>query len=368
MKILIWLLTFLPTVSFAFSMNDITVLLPLPKSSDLSHLLRPTSDGAKGPLLPKEVYSNLPPLLDDEPSPKVYSEMLHLMAIRLDPCFVEGKGPMACKKQIRMIWQPLYDFDGEIVTRDAAIHTFYEFDDNEWQFLIRAWKALPSVDVSQPLQIHPTLSTEGYSGSYWTNLKATLLEFCGRQNLTRATAMTVMNGEQVWAFAGLDVKPGALSPIMIPRIGRRIQGLIMGTSNNDEFFGSMRPPPQEDPELEALLMDSGAMKQNERELKELMSRIYSYENPKLHNPGTLDCVSCHIAQAAREWTQRSFAHWDWQNDFKQTEYVSSLNIDNVTAGFKTNHFRALGYFHNKPKISQRVINETSETAATLNHR
>lgn len=358
-----------PMTVHAFAMNDVTVLLPLPTSSEMAEMLQPATSGQKGILLPTDAYGRLPRLLDDEKVSDIYNHMLHVIAVRLDPCFVEGKGPLACKRQVRMVWQPLYDYDNEIVARDAAIHTFYEFSEAEWRDLVSAWRTLPTTEMSEPLQIHTLLSEQGYHGPYWQLLKKILLQFCGKTNLTRATAMNVMNGEQMWVFAGIDINASQMTAIQIPRIGRNVQGIIMGTANPDEFTGSMRPAPTEDPVLEALLQDSIGMKQNDRELKELLHRVMAMQNPKMNNPGTLDCVSCHIAQSIHEWAQTHFANWDWQNDFLKETYTSHLDLTNTSERpYKTNHFRALGYFHNRAMISQRVINETAETTATMNRR
>lgn len=358
-----------PLIANAFTMNDLTILLPLPRQSEVAEMLSPASSGDKGILLPKEAYSRLPRLLDDEKVTDIYNLMLKVIAVRLDPCFVEGRGPVACKRQIRMVWQPLYEYDGEIVARDAAIHTFYEFSELQWRAVIAAWATLETAEAAQPLQIHTIVQAQGYQGTYWQNLKKILLTFCGQKNLTRATAMNVMNGEQVWAFAGIDIAANQMTAIQIPRIGRTVQGVIMGTANTDEFTGSLRPGPTEDPVLETLLQDSMAMKQNEREVKELLHRVMAMQNPKMNNPGTLDCVSCHVAQSVQEWARKNFAKWDWQNDFLIETYTSRLDLSNASERpYKTNHFRALGYFHNRAMISDRVINETAETTATLNRR
>lgn len=368
-KFLFLILVTAPLIANAFAMNDLTILLPLPAPAEMNEMLQPANSGEKGILLPGPAYGRLPRLLDDEKVADIYNLMLRLIAIRLDPCFVEGQGPMACKRQIRMVWQPLYDYDGEIVARDAAIHTFYEFSESEWPLVLAAWKTLPPTELTEPLQIHSILRDEGYHGAYWQNLKKILLRFCGQKNLTRATAMNVMNGEQMWVFAGIDITPEQMTAIQIPRIGRNVQGIIMGTSNTDEFTGSLRPAPTQDPVLEGLLQDSIGMKQNERELKELLHRIQAMQNPKLNNPGTLDCASCHVAQSVHEWAKAHFANWDWQNDFQKETYVSHLDLTNTSERpYKANHFRALGYFHNRAMISQRVINETADTTALMNQR
>lgn len=357
-----------PFAASALSMNDISVLLPLPNQQENKQMISTADEGSKGSLLPRSVYNRLPNLLPDTRPDTVYKELLKVVAVRIDPCFTEGVGPQACRRQIRMIWQPIISDGVETFTRDAAAHSFYEFtNDAEWNALMKEWTANSNVEEALPLQVHPTMVSEGYSGKFWTTFKAIILKYCGSQNLIRATAMNVMNGEQVWIFAGVHVDAQlATTPITIPRINRTSQGVIMGINNTDEFTGSIRPAAMEDPELEALVQDSISMRKNEAEIKKLMGRIYEYENPKLNNPGTLDCVSCHVSQSARVWGQGHFKGWDWLNEFKTQAYKSDLNIDNKsTTPFKSNHFRAFGYFYDQAMISQRVINETAETALTL---
>jgi len=351
---------------FAFSMNDVSVLLPLPKSNELSEFIGPETAGDKGSLLPRSVYDRLPNLTPDTKPDVVYKELLHVVAIRIDPCFVEGVGPKACHRQVRMIWQPIIASERETYTRDAAVHTFYEFGENEWREVIDEWKKFSEPEVGEALSVHPKLALEGFSGAFWKNIRTAILKFCGAQNLTRATAMNVMNGEQVWAFAGVDIRKTEVTSILIPRIGRTVQGIVMGTANTDEFTGSIRPAAAADPELEAFVQDSIGMKKNEKELIGMIKRIHEYENPKLNNPGTVDCVSCHLAQSARAWAQTNFQSWDWKSEFKDNVYVAPLNITNASEmPFKSNHFRAFGYFYDKAMISQRVINETAEVVQAL---
>lgn len=351
---------------FAFSMNDVSVLLPLPSSQEIKELIGPESTGAKGALLPRNVYDRLPSLTPDTKPDIVYKELLHVVAIRIDPCFVEGIGPKSCHRQIRMIWQPIVAFEGETFTRDAAVHTFYEFDEKEWREVIEEWKKFSEPEAGEALSVHPRLVSERFSGAFWASVRTAILKFCGSENLTRATAMNVMNGEQVWAFAGVDVRKTEITSIMIPRVGRTVQGIVMGTANTDEFTGSIRPAAAADPELEAFVQDSIGMKKNEKELLSMIKRIHEYENPKLNNPGTVDCVSCHLAQSARAWAQTNFQSWDWKSEFKDQIYSAPLNITNASEmPFKSNHFRAFGYFYDKAMISQRVINESAEVVQAL---
>src|SRR5438874_8260030 len=72
-------------------MNDLSVLLPLPRTpAELASALAPTTNGVGGPLLPQALFQNLGVGVD-------YPD-LRMVAFRFDPCF--GK---ACENQLRIV-------------------------------------------------------------------------------------------------------------------------------------------------------------------------------------------------------------------------------------------------------------------------
>lgn len=185
------------------------------------------------------------------------------------------------------------------------------------------------------------------------------------------TAMNVMAGEQLWIFAGFDIENGQAKPMTIPRIKGRTQGVIQSSSQFQSFTGGMMPPPEEDAEFGKFVSDSSTTKKKftEAQIKTLMGKVQEYENPEKHNPGTLDCASCHLANMGHQWGQLNFKQWNWENEFKNIAYQSSWNLENTSKGpLRTNQLRAFGYFMAWPAISQRVINETAAVAAYLNQR
>lgn len=346
--------------SFAIQLHDVSILLPLPQNNELPLLLTPQSQKDSGPLLPRYIFDKFPHLIPEHNKNTIYNELLHVIGVRIDPCFVEGFSPNRCKRQLRLVWQPIVFTATGSTTRDAAVHTFHEFNEEEWVSLLSQWPSTPN--TNQALYIHPQIQAEGFHGQTWGNLKSVILNFCSEKNLVRATAMNVMNGEQVWAFAAFDIRDNQTHQVNIPRINRTVQGIIMRHDNTSEFTGSFRPAPPQEPVLDALIQDSIGLRQgnNEAEIKYLMKRIYEYENPVFNNPGTLDCVSCHTAQNVRLWSKNHFKNWNWGQDFTAEKFASKWNIENLTAQApETNNFRAFGYFTNKPAISQRVINETT---------
>lgn len=353
---------------FAVSANDISVLVPLPNEVNFAQMLSPQDQGAQGILIPEKIFAVLPQLVPEYENTVTYRDQLKAVGIRIDPCFVEGVGPWSCRQQIRIVWQPVLVAAQTVTTRDAAVHTFYDFDPVAFQSLWQRWKALSSGDPGEPLQIHPRLAKEGLEGPYWQSLKKLILENCGEKNLTRITAMNVMSGEQLWIFMGFEVQQGQTSPIEIARIQRPSQGVIISSPGFKHFNGKVMPPPKQDPDFVNFVADSISVKKyfSEEQIKTLMGKIIAYENPQTHNPGTLDCVSCHVAQSAVQWGKSHFSQWNWDLDFAKDRYPGGDELSNVTQGpLRTNLLRAFGYFHNQPAISQRVINESAANLRLL---
>lgn len=351
----------------AVSPNDISILVPLPEVSKLPLLISPEEGGRQGPLIPVNTFKALPQLVPEYDNSLTYHDQLKVLGIRIDPCFVEGSGPLSCRRQIRLVWQPVVVSSDVVTTRDAAVHSFYEFDDKTFWAIWRAWRGLALGDPAEPLQVHPRLRAQGLAGNYWKELRSLLLEHCGEKNLVRITAMNVMSGEQLWVFMGFEVHKGQTIPIQIARIERPSQGVIIGSMGFQNYNGRVMPPPPQDPDVVQFIADSSSVKKyvSEDQIKIMVGKFFEYENPLKHNPGTLDCVSCHVAAGATQWAEINFAHWDWKNDFV-TRYRGSGNLHNTTrGGLRTNRLRSFGYFHNQPAISQRTINETAVTLQAL---
>lgn len=361
---------FLSFSAGAMSLNDLSILLPLPSSAtEMSLLIKPQDSGPQGLIFSKKVFSQLLQLIPEVPNTITYRDSLKVIGIRIDPCFVEGEGPQRCRRQIRLVWQPVVTSSGSVTTRDAAVHSFYEFDDATFAQIWNAWGALSSGTSNDALQIHPRLREEGLAGNYWSHLKGLVMQYCGEKTLVRMTAMTVLNGEMMWIFAGFDVNQGNPKQMIIPRIQKNMQGVISSSSASGAFSGGMSPAPSADPEFDIFTQDSITTKKrfSEAQIKALMGKVHEYENPEKNNPGTLDCASCHLANMAHQWGRVNFSQWDWTAEFKNVTYQSSWNLNNVTQGpLRTNQLRAFGYFTNQPAISQRVINETAAAALNFN--
>ncbi len=389
----------------AWKAHDVSVLFPLPPADKIQNMIGPQDSGNGGSLLPREAYDLFPFLVRFVKPDVLYKEQLKVVALRLDPCFQEGKftpqtHPEKCRKQVRIVWQPVLPAAMVSTTLDTGLHTFHEFDDTSWAALIHDWKELTKLidagPIDGPLDIHPGLKKVGYDSAEWSAFKDTVLRHCGRANLVRIAGM-MLNGPLMWVFRTFDLKletqaNGSLgftvSELEIPRLAGRTppvaQAFVMdmeSLAQLEEFQARVAPAPQDDRDWVSFIADSLGFKVDrqqdlarparlEDDLKNLAGRALLFENPKLNNPGTLDCVSCHAAQTTRLWTEKNAPllgfNWDWQNLFKTTRYESSRNLTNLSVNpLQTNRLRAFGYFEDEPQISQRVINETAEVLDTL---
>lgn len=357
-KIILILISCLSFADFsqAISPNDVSVLLPLPTPVDFASLLKPEDRGPVGALLYLPAYKKMNELVPEHENDVVWKDQLRVIGLRIDPCFVEGVGPTPCRRQVRLVWQPVVFKNNKAEARDAAVHSFYEFDDVTFEQIKQQWFSVTKSKAQDDLQIHPQILQEGFQGAYWQNLRRLILKYCGEKNLTRMTTMNVMGGEQMWIFAGFDIVNGQVIPMQIPRFfAKTSQGVISSSSAAKGFTGGLMPAPEVDADVGEFLEDSFQFKRtySEEQVRAVILKAKDYEDPRKHNPGTLDCASCHMADSIHRWGKLNFPAWDWSE--------SSPN----PGPLRTNQLRAFGYFISWPVTSSRVVNETAAVIRSL---
>lgn len=354
------------------SLHDVSILLPLPQLNEWQLLPSGSTRGALGELLPLKMMSELPQLIALAPNQNVY-EALHAVGIRLDPCFIEGAGPVQCQPQIRFIWQILAENDEATSTFDAGLHTFYSVSKEDLQKLtseIKKLKAEYSLsDAFDPLDIHPLIKQQGLSGDYYQRLMTLIYSYIGEGNLTRITFMTLFMSGNTWEFGGFDIHNGEFTSITIPRINSTAQKFVNTAVPEPSWFrGGAAPAPTDTDNFNVLLKDSNKLSlQNEEEIINSAKAAFKFENPNLHNPGTVDCVSCHVAQPVLNFALAKFPSLGLEQLSRGFIYSSAQNIANQSPRkSQTNILRAFGYFENSPVLSQRTVNESAEVLNYFN--
>lgn len=163
----------MPLQAEGWSMNDATIVYPLPQSAaELNQLLAPHDVGRGGALLPLKYWQRIPPINQGEGSARTYRN-LRVVAVRLDPCF-KYRGD--CLPQVRMVWQPIdrADYGSAspfgLEAKDASVHTFHTMDAEVFRRFLEDYEQLLGAaarNVGQvPLQVHPVIREQGLGGSF----------------------------------------------------------------------------------------------------------------------------------------------------------------------------------------------------------
>lgn len=367
------LLTPFLTHAKLWDLNDVTYLFPLPEKIENS-LLRVTDTGTSGELLPAAVLSKLPFLIPGFTNDYIFKN-LRVVALRIDPCF-PLPNPSSCQKQVRLVWQPLdIDESGAITTLDTALHSFYVLSDSQFNLLlsqIQIWKNKNSTPQNQSsaLDVYPLWKKEKDKTASLVEFQNLIKNFIGSANLSRITMMVLRRAGDVWGFLGFDISQQlTMQRMTIARLANEQTQFFTNALNvdNNFIYAQMAPPPIE-PYANLQNLVSKPKYLTEEDILLNLKSTFDIENPNVFTPENMDCVSCHIAQPAREWIKKklplqTYKESQIQHESKNTNY----NLENKsTQVFNTQQFRALGYFKNQISISQRVINESATVAEALN--
>lgn len=341
--------------------NDISVLFPLPETMEESQLLEPWTQADFGELLPESIFDRLPSLTVD-PLHETKREELRVIALRFDPCFPQAETPRGCQAQIRLIWQPLtLDGNQELRAIDAALHSFYNLSSEDFFRLLKNLQTLKlqtGAGDQGPLNVQPRLQQEKMRGLYTEGLLKLVKSFTGAQRLSRITFMRLTGQGKMWIFGGFDIQGQKMTKIMIPRTKGFTQ-FILNVAPADYFDGNIGPAPAGADTFNTL-MTSSKLITSEEGVREEALATYRIENPNLHNPNTMDCVSCHAAQPAQLWAKREFPGLKLDQLAGKSKFTSKFPLANTSPHpERTGLLRAFGYDGREPAISQRVINETA---------
>jgi hypothetical protein len=361
------LFIFVSSFAYAWDLNDVSILLPLPSADQMSLLLAPDTQAAYGELLPMDAQKFLPTLTRPEESA---GSQLRVVGIRIDPCFpaLDPAHPEKCRAQIRMVWQLLMP-SGAL---DAALHSFYELKPNEFSDLL---KKIQKLNVASgipnshlPLGVHPLIQAQGLQGAYWSALKQLLLEYVGADRLSRVTFMSLEIPLSMWDFGGADFVQGRIKRIQIPRVHTRAQSFV-NSAGPQQFAGGARPSPSGADTLTDILEESSKFINDpsaSSKVHSISDTVYRIENPNIHNSESMDCVSCHMASSVRSWSEQSFPDLHLQENPFQFHSALGLNLINTSLDQKsTINLRSFGYYGANPAVSQRVINESAAVVEKL---
>ncbi len=315
--------------------TDVSFLVPLEQARGF--LAAPT-------LLPRPLFDQLHPLtVVDEPD-DLYAT-LSVVAVRFDACFLEG-GDTRCRPQVRLVLQPIFDGPDGPTTRDAAVHLFFSTTEAE---IVGAVRALAQVRAQRSLSMPEALATPhpGFADPSWTRaLAAQLGPLTEARRLERVTSMSVHASNLAWIFSGMDLVAGETRTIPIPTLGGTREHHVTSTGGSAAPEVTLDPAPAVEGPLVPVLAPGGLASATPEALAAAATAVQRLEDPVTHNPGTVDCGSCHVAALAQRALTRHGVPVD-------TSAPASSAFDD------TRNLRAFGYFFRAPAVSPRVQRETA---------
>lgn len=340
------------------TMNDVSVLWPMPSSGLTTDFISVTAEGAHGPLLPARAYVPIPQLVAFG---EVAIDRLRVVAMRIDPCF-RATITSACQPMVRLVAQPTSDAtEASTGFADAAIHLHYELTDAELRvFAQEVAAARHGMFQSAPLGVHPLLAAEGLTGAFANALRALVLEHLGADRLSRITFTTRTRTRSAqWEFGRVDRVGSSFVRVDLDT--------VLGTPDLQTLTAGVTGRYTLDPETlstDALteLYDEpssyAAVQVASRQA--LLDRAYAVLNPERHTAESIDCSSCHIAGHVARGASEA-----WPTLSPTTRFTSTLPLDAPTAPLPRDRIRAFGYFDQEPQVNQRTINETAATLEAL---
>lgn len=321
---------------------------------------------------------------------RAYNEELKVVSLRMDPC-PNTFDAFLCQPEVRLVWQPL-ELDQDTHTwfaQDAAVHTFYKLSKEQFQLLKeQIWQIKIKNESHQAsthqkvLSIHPALKNPTTAEEFQTTINKIILTHCGEQNLVKVTFMSLLTPNVWWRFGGIVPNAGKWENNKIPRMLTTFQDIFnsafepvsMIHNPGVEMDAIFNIHPDNYPQNDDIfkVINKRYRYNDERDLpifKEKLNAVERFRNPHYSNPNTLDCASCHYADATKFYSERRFESLKEFNSayaFKNPN-KNLFNLENTSISkTATRVVRAFGYFNNEPAINQRVINDSAESAHWLN--
>lgn len=357
-------------------MNDATILLPLPASLAAPVLASITGAGSNGdaaPLVPRALYETLvaaPGDIAPKTGQPVAFEDYHVVAVRFDLCEREVAGPCAegADGRVRLVLQPLYPVESDLLAHDLALHAFYPIPAAELPAVISELRALARIQdapVGAPLSVSPALSAQPPPEAYAPRLRALVLAYARADRLVKLTVFgqNAQSAAFAWRFRGVDMVGGAPERIAIPGAGSLEQTVLI--AGGDTVYNTA--PLADAPAgfalaLNGMLFAAATPAERSRSLEALAEVLH----PARHDANDVQCASCHVATFL---TTRRAAAAGVDPAAIAGAYTSSYNtaVDSIITR-DARVLRALGWAARFPAISMRVAHDTAQVLAEIEQR
>lgn len=360
----------------ALGMNDVSILLPLPRNPWTPVLATIAGDAGDGdrddaPLVDRAWFD----AVVGEPhdlGPKV-GELarfadFHVVAIRFDLCdrSTIGVCPPDADGRLRLVLQPCVTSGGAVLTQDVAVHAFYPIAAEELAAVVGELRALARIQgapADAPLAVSPAAAAG--NAAYLARLRRLVLRYARADRLVRLTVIgqQARSAAFAWRFRGLDRGHDRRVPIEIPGIDARQQSVLL--AGGDTVL--LTEPVADQPAGFALAINGAqfaAAAPDERQAA--LEALAAVQDPRRHDAIDTQCLACHVATYL---TARRAAAAGVDPGAIAGRFTSphNLAVDTV-ASHDPRVVRAFGWAGDAPAISQRVANDTAEVLAEIDAR
>jgi hypothetical protein len=365
------------------SMNDVTYLLPIPKTLDelKTSYLNASTPLSTGPLVSSanlKLFDWSTIQSDIDLSQRANIERLVVLGIRLDPCFKDNFSD-ACRPQIRLVLQPAVFTGTAPDTADTGIHLFFDTTQDQIFNLIRFAsnyrnQFLGANSYKAPLQVNPVVSQEGVKGKFWQAMRPMIQNVLNQSTPSRIAFFVVQPNGRAWTFKSFDLFANGKTskPIVIAGVNgatlQRIDNEISGSTTEFETGPGIVPRSVSgsDQTFDFLIDSLQFKRSNSSRIAPLQMTLDRLENPGTHLPGTIDCLSCHSTPAIRTNFRSSSINMNGTVARFISRSLPTTSLLNIyETHYEARDFRLLGYRNANPQIGQRVINESASIVDSL---
>ncbi|HEX7839077.1 MAG TPA: hypothetical protein VF469_16480 [Kofleriaceae bacterium] len=197
-------------VGRALGMNDVSILLPLPRDVATPVL---AALAGRGALLVDRGWFDALVTAGGDIAPRTGDPLafddFQIVAVRFDLCDRSAIGPCPPDAQgrLRLVLQPLYTRAGSTFAHDVALHAFYPIPASEVGGVVGELRRLSRIQrepPGAPLAVSPAAAA-GDAG-YLAGLRTLVLRYARAENLVRLTVIGQVadSAAFAWIFRGVD--------------------------------------------------------------------------------------------------------------------------------------------------------------------
>ena len=346
-------------------MNDVSILLPLPRDPQLPVLASAASSALIDPAWFDALVTARHDIAPRTGDPVALDDF-QVVAIRFDLCdrSVIGACPAGVPGRLRLVLQPLYRVAGEVFAHDVALHAFYPIPAGDLAAVIAELRAMAQRQPGPPgapLAVSPAAG----DAVYLARLYQLVVRYARSASLERLTVIGQVAGSAAfaWRFRGLDRSGDGFAAMAIPSIDAAEQS--MQVAGGDTIYLADRLADQ--PSGFALATNGArfaAAPPGDRVAA--LEALAAIQNPALHDTNDTQCIACHVASFL---TARRAATSGIDLASLAGRFTSARNlVTQSIAATDPRVVRAFGWVAKFPAISQRVANDTAQVLSEIEAR